>query len=187
MILISVLSACPVFLLLDHKSLNTFLFLIYISRGFYWTSFPKRKHRSNVKFLCSSWNFKPPPPLVLFCFSSLIFVFNTLLIIVQYSFYYEEIIILLQKLALLQNDMIRNFQLISKWSVVWFPFISDGKGERSRNRSSALSSILLWSEHWNWLTIEKRIKNSLLSAILERRNRLYLIAIMWNILGNEAT
>lgn len=43
---------------------------------------------------------------------SLIF-FNPLPIIVQYSFYYEEIIIPLHKLLSLQNDTIRNFQLIS--------------------------------------------------------------------------
>ena len=65
---------------------------------------------------------------------SLVFFFNSLLIIVQYSFYYEEIIILLHKLLSLQNDMIRNFQLISKWSVVWFPFITDGKGEEIKEQ-----------------------------------------------------
>ena len=60
---------------------------------------------------------KKASPLFCFAFKSSFF-FNSLLIIVQYSFYYEEIIILLHKLLSLQNDMIRNFQLISKWSVV---------------------------------------------------------------------
>ena len=74
---------------------------------------------------------KPPPWFVLLL--SLVF-FNSLLIIVQYSFYYEEIIILLHKLLSLQNGMIRNFQLISKWSVVWFPFITDGKGDEIKEQ-----------------------------------------------------
>lgn len=62
--------------------------------------------------------------------------------------------------------------------------------ERGRDQGTGAvlyQAFLLWSEHWNWLTIEKRIKVTLLSAILERRNHWSLIAIMWNILGNEAT
>lgn len=77
---------------------------------------------------------KKPLPLFCFAFKSSFFFFNSLLIIVQYSFYYEEIIIILHKLLSLQNDMIRNFQLISKWSVVWFPFITDGKGEEIKEQ-----------------------------------------------------
>lgn len=64
--------------------------------------------------------------------------FNSLPIIVQYSFYYGEIIIPLHKLVSFQSDMIRNFQLLSKWSVVWFPFISDTEGEDVRERGTVL-------------------------------------------------
>lgn len=87
------------------------------------------------------------------------FFFNSLLIIVQYSFSYKEMIILLHKLSSLQNDKIRNFQLISKWSVVCFPFISDVKGEETKTGEQCFfKHSRFGNEGWNWLIIEKRIK-----------------------------